>query len=64
MLVDLSDSPGFRRANLPPVSRPLALILLGGLRELTALFVEDGRDLGGIVEPAITAATAMLGRRG
>jgi AcrR family transcriptional regulator len=64
MLVDLSDSPGFRRANLPPVSRPLALILLGGLRELTALFVEDGRDLRGIVEPAITAATAMLGRRG
>jgi len=64
MLVDLSDSPGFRRANLAPVSRPLALILLGGLRELTALFVEDGRDLGGIVEPAITAATAMLGRRG
>jgi hypothetical protein len=64
MLVDLSDSPGFRRANLPPVSRPLALILLGGLRELTALFVEDGRDLQGIVEPAITAATAMLGRRG
>jgi AcrR family transcriptional regulator len=64
MLVDLSDSPGFRRANLPPVSRPLALILLGGLRELTALFVEDGRDLRGIVEPAVTAATAMLGRRG
>jgi hypothetical protein len=41
----------------------LALILLGGLRELTALFVEDGRDLHGIVEPAIAAATAMFGRR-
>ena len=63
MLVDLSDSPGFRRASLPPISRPLALILLGGLRELTALFVEDGRDLHGIVEPAIAAATAMFGRR-
>ena len=28
MLVDLSDSPGFRRANLPPVTRPLALIIV------------------------------------
>lgn len=63
MLVDLSDSPGFRRARLPAISRPLALILLGGLRELTALFVEDGRDLRGIVEPAITASAAILGSR-
>ena len=63
MLVDLSDSPGFRRAQLAPISRPLALILLGGLRELTALFVEDGRDVRGILEPAITAATALFGPR-
>jgi AcrR family transcriptional regulator len=63
MLVDLTDSPGFRRAKLPPISRPLALILLGGLRELTALFVEDGHDVRGIVEPAITAAMAILGPR-
>lgn len=63
MLVDLTDSPGFRRAQLPPISRPLALILLGGLRELTALLVEDGRDLDGILEPAIAAASAILGPR-
>ena len=61
MLVDLSDSPGFRRAQLPPISRPLALILLGGLRELTALFVEDGRDVRGIIGPAVAASTAILG---
>jgi AcrR family transcriptional regulator len=61
MLVTLTDSPGFRRAKLSPISPPLALILLGGLRELTALFVEDDRDLHGITEPAITAATAILG---
>ncbi|HET6736340.1 TetR/AcrR family transcriptional regulator [Mycobacterium sp.] len=61
MLVDLSDSAGFRRAHLPPISRPMALILLGGLRELTALFVEDGRDVRGILEPAIRAATALFG---
>jgi len=63
MLVDLSDSPGFRRAQIPPISRPLALIVLGGLRELTALFVEAGHDIHGIIEPAITASTAILGRR-
>jgi AcrR family transcriptional regulator len=63
MLVDLSDSPGFRRAQISPLSRPLALIVLGGLRELTALFVEDGRDVRGIVEPAITASSAILGPR-
>lgn len=61
MLVGLTDSPGFRRAQLPAISRPLALILLGGLRELTALFVEDGHDVHGIVDPAIAAATAILG---
>jgi AcrR family transcriptional regulator len=63
MLVGLTDSPGFRRAGLSPISRPLALILLGGLRELTALLVEDGRDVQGLVEPAIAAATAILGPR-
>ena len=63
MLVDLTRQPGLPAGQLPPISRPLALILLGGLRELTALFVEDGRDVHGIVEPAIAAATAMLGPR-
>jgi AcrR family transcriptional regulator len=63
MLVNLTDSPGFQRGGLPPISRPLALILLGGLRELTALFVEDDRDVQGIVEHAIAAATAILGPR-
>jgi AcrR family transcriptional regulator len=63
MLVDLTTSNGFRRAELPPISRPLALILLGGLRELTALFVEDERDVRGIVDPAVAAGTAILGPR-
>nr|WP_090346313.1 TetR/AcrR family transcriptional regulator [Mycolicibacterium malmesburyense]CRL78901.1 transcriptional regulator [Mycolicibacterium malmesburyense] len=63
MLVDISSNPGFERARLAPLSRPLALIILGGLRELTALFVEDGRDLRGIIEPAITASVAILGSR-
>jgi AcrR family transcriptional regulator len=62
MLVVLTDSPGFQRAGLAPVSRALALILLGGLRELTAQVVERGHDLHDISGPAVTAATAILGR--
>ncbi|WP_428367254.1 TetR/AcrR family transcriptional regulator [Mycolicibacterium sp.] len=61
MLVTLTDSAGFRRAQLSPVAPPLALILLGGLRELTALFVEDGTDVYELVAPAVAAATALLG---
>lgn len=61
LLVDLSCSPGFRRAGLPPVTPPLAVILLGGLRELTALAVEDGHDIRQIVEPAVAASVALLG---
>lgn len=61
MLVTLTDSAGFRRAELTPISPPMALILLGGLRELTALLVEDGGDVRRIAEPAVEAATAILG---
>jgi AcrR family transcriptional regulator len=63
MLVELSSSPGFVRAGLPPVSEQLGLILLGGLQELTASIVEDERDAQLIVEPAVTAATALFGPR-
>src|SRR5207302_10087864 len=63
LLIDLSASPGFRRAQLPPLTAPLAVILLGGLRELTAMAVEDGRPVREIVEPAVDAAVALLGPR-
>lgn len=63
MLVTLTGTAGFRRVGLSPISPPIALILLGGLRELTALFVEDGRDMQGIADPAVSAATALLGPR-
>jgi AcrR family transcriptional regulator len=63
MLVELSSSPGFQQAGLSPVSQPLALILLGGLRELTALVVETDSDVRSIAEPAVTAAVALFGPR-
>ena len=63
LLIDLSASPGFRRAELPPLTPPLSVILLGGLRELTALAVEDGKPVRGIVEPAVDASVALLGPR-
>lgn len=63
LLIELSGSPGFRRASLPALSPALAVILLGGLRELTALAVEDGTDIGAITEPAIDASIALLGAR-
>jgi AcrR family transcriptional regulator len=61
LLINLSGSPGFRRANLPPLTPPLAVILVGGLRELVALAVEDGRPVREIVEPAVYAFIALLG---
>ncbi|AKS31295.1 TetR/AcrR family transcriptional regulator [Mycolicibacterium goodii] len=60
LLVELSDSPGFRRARIPGLSRPMAIILLGGLRELTALIVEDGHDIRDIYGPAVAASRAIL----
>ena len=63
MVVDLSSGAGFERAGITPISRPVALILLGGFRELTALIVEDGRDIDELTEPALTAALAILGAR-
>ena len=63
LLINLSSSPGFQRANLPPLTAPLAVILLGGLRELVALAVEDGRPARDIVEPGVDASIALLGPR-
>jgi AcrR family transcriptional regulator len=63
LLIGLSGSPGFQRVGLPPLTRPLAVILLGGLHELTALTVEDGHSLREMVEPAVHASIALLGYR-
>lgn len=63
LLVNLSDTPGFQKAGLPPLTPAKAVILVGGLRELTAQVVEDGRSPRDIVEPAVQASIALLGYR-
>ena len=61
MMIFMSASPGFRRAGIRPLTRPMAVLLLGGLRELTALTVEYGTDPRDIVDTAVAATIAILG---
>jgi AcrR family transcriptional regulator len=60
MLVAMSGNAGFQRAGIPPASPQIVVILLGGLRELTALTVEDGKDVREIVDAAVTASIALV----
>ena len=64
MIVDLTGNPGFRRAGISPTSQAAAVILVGGLRELTAQTVEDGEPVAGMIEPATAVALALLGGAG
>jgi len=61
LIVALTHSPGFVQAGVPPMSPAAAVILLGGLRELTAQTVEDGASVTAMIEPAVAAATALVG---
>ncbi len=61
MIVDLSANDGFRSAGLPPISHAVAVILVGGLRELTAQTMEDGDPAADIIEPALAVSLALLG---
>ena len=63
LIQNLSDTPELRAAGVAPPSRQLAILLLGGLRELIASTVEDGRDIGDIAEVAVQATQALLGPR-
>ncbi len=57
----LTGNEPFRRAGVAPVSRELALVILGGLRELTATVLEEGGDVRDVAEAGIAAAVALLG---
>ncbi|HVW41193.1 MAG TPA: TetR/AcrR family transcriptional regulator [Amycolatopsis sp.] len=60
MIQTLCETGELRAAGIRPVSRQLAIILLGGLRELMATTVEDGGRIGDVAEQAEQAALALL----
>lgn len=59
-ITELTAGPGFRGAGVGPLSQTAAVILVGGLRELTAQTVEDGTPVAAMIEPAVQVATALL----
>jgi AcrR family transcriptional regulator len=63
MLRALGDSGEFRAAGVGPVSRQRIIMLLGGLRELTAITVEEGGRMSDITEEAVDASIALLSPR-
>ena len=63
LIQNLSDTPELRAAGVAPPSRQLAILLLGGLRELIATTVEDGGDIADITEVAVRATQSLLGPR-
>jgi AcrR family transcriptional regulator len=60
LIHDLSDNEEFRRSALGPAPRHLALIIQGGLNELTADLIETGGDLRLGAEIATATTTALL----
>lgn len=63
MIQTLCDTEGPRSAGIGPVPRQVAIMLLGGLRELTATTVEDGGRMSDVTEVAVQSSIALLGPR-
>jgi hypothetical protein len=59
----LCDTEPMRAAGIGPVPRELAVMLLGGLRELAATTVEEGGRIGDVSETAVRASIALLDSR-
>jgi AcrR family transcriptional regulator len=63
LIQTLTDTPHLRAAGVRPPSEQTAIILLGGLRELIAATVEDGKNVDGIIDAAVEATRLLLGPR-
>ena len=60
MVQALGGTDEFRAAGIGPVSRQRIIMLLGGLRELAAITVEEGGQMSDITEEAVDASIALL----
>jgi AcrR family transcriptional regulator len=60
LLGELGTNPGFQRAGLPPITRPKAVMLLAGVRELAAQTAEDDLDIESVIGPATDIAISIL----
>lgn len=63
MVQALGATNEFRAAGIGLVSRQRIIMLLGGLRELTASTVEEGGRMSDITEEAVDASIALLAPR-
>lgn len=64
LIQTLSDTEELHAAGINTVSRQRAIMLIGGLRELTAMTVESGGRMRDVTEEAVAAAIALLGPTG
>jgi hypothetical protein len=63
MIQTFGDTDEWRAAGAGPVPRQLAIMLLGGLRLLTATTIEGGGRISDFTETAVEASMALLGPR-
>jgi AcrR family transcriptional regulator len=59
MVQALASNAGMVRAGVAVPDRDVAIVLVGGLRELVATTVETGRDVAGIVDVAIAVTKSL-----
>ena len=60
MLFHLGDVEVFHQAGIAPLSRPAAVLLLGGLRELVATAIEDGAELSSLADVMVQVSIAVV----
>ncbi|MBX7432358.1 TetR/AcrR family transcriptional regulator [Mycobacterium sp. Y57] len=60
MVGAIGGTDEFRAAGVGPVSRRRMIMLLGGLRELTAITVEEGGRMSDVTDEAVDASIALL----